>query len=222
VCTRPVPLPHLSLSPHSRVAATGSGGVEPSVPRAIAVLGIGCETGNADACSEAARLLLKEYLLLSPQKQPSSSSSSTPPPSSPAPAPSLAPVRAAQAHLERCCAAGESVSHAKCCGTLGALYLSPRFGAAPPSGDPADAVRCLERACRGEQASACMRLAALHRGGRPDLGVAADPAAAAAFDRQGLVWAGMSERQAEAAVTRRRQAQAVAAAAAAAEPQQHR
>jgi TPR repeat protein len=212
-----------SPSPHiPAFAATGSGGVEPSVPRAIAVLGIGCETGNADACSEAARLLLKEYLLLSPQKpQQPSSSAATPPPSSPAPAPSLAPVRAAQAHLERCCAAGESVSHAKCCGTLGALYLSPRFGAAPPSGDPADAVRCLERACRGEQASACMRLAALHRGGRPDLGVAADPAAAAAFDRQGLVWAGMSERQAEAAVTRRRQAQAVAAAAAA-EPQQHR
>ncbi len=181
-------------------AASGSAGAPPSIPRAIAVLGIGCEAGNADACSEAARLLLRESVGAN-----AASAASLQPAPAPAPAPAAPPepaaVAAAHAHLLRGCHSGDSTAHAKCCSMLGALYLSRRFGVTAPSPDAV--VTALERGCAGEQPAACMRLAALHRAGAPHFGIAQDVRAAVVYEKRALMVSGMSEKQAEATIERR-------------------
>lgn len=100
--------------------------------------------------------------------------------------------------------------HAKCCGMLGSLYTSKRFSELAASGgvtQPAAAtvLQCLERGCRGEQPSACMRLASIYKShaGSAQFGVQHDLQKGLALEKQALVWAGMSESQAEATVQRR-------------------
>lgn len=61
----------------------------------------------------------------------------------------------------------------------------------------------LQRACDTEHADSCMLLGKLHRLGHPELGIARDSAAGAAFERRGLLWNGASERQADRWLARR-------------------
>ncbi len=186
-----------------------------STPRAIRVFGIGCEEGNADSCAEAARLLIREAQSASGGALLSSTSTSAPPP-----APLLAGEAVAagrghelasasllQAHdyLRRGCNGGFSVPHAKCCGMLGMMYTSSRLAPSLPTPTNRDLLDTLERACTGEQPGACMRLAALYSSGSEQYGVSADPPRAAEYEKRGLVWAGMTEAQATAAVAAKRE-----------------
>lgn len=124
-----------------------------------------------------------------------------PPPTAATPPPDAAAVAAAHAHLRRGCESGDSTAHAKCCGMLGALYLSRRFGVAAPT--PGGVVTALERACAGEQPTACMRLGALYRAGAPHFGIGQDARMAAAYEKRGLMVSGMSETQADRAIEKR-------------------
>jgi TPR repeat protein len=193
--------------------ATGRGGVAPSLPQAARVFGISCEEGNADGCSEASRLLLQEALVA--QRSNTSGASVATPDTIAASsgsavtggrssagvattaAPSVASPQAllAERYLSLGCESGTSVANAKCCGLLGTLYLSQTFGvrAARPPTVP----ELLQRACEGEHGSSCMRLAALYRHGAPALDVARDTSKAAAYERQGLLWSGLSPAQAD-------------------------
>ena len=203
------------------ILTNGSGGIPINIPKAITVFGIGCEQGNADACAEGSRLLLREALQLSSSSTTTTSSSpsttassttstsiddnsisSTPPQLS---STSIAQIQLAQHYLYRGCHDGEGVAHARCCSMLGSLYTSKRFRPYITLPDnKQNIITCLERGCRGEQSSACMRLASIYRHGSNELNIIPNLTLANNLEKQSLIWMGMTEKQAEQTIQKRR------------------
>jgi TPR repeat protein len=166
--------------------AEGRPGVARAPEAAAAAFSRGCEAGSARACAEGGAALVRG-----------------------ARAGDDAPVARAGALFSAGCAGGGSTTHAHCCGLLAALALSPRTARAlPPALTPPPAALAahLERACAGEHAGSCLRLAGAVR--RGELGFAADAARADALEVRALLWAGVGEKAAAAAVARKRAAHA--------------
>ena len=166
--------------------AEGRPGVARSAGASAAAYARGCAAGSAQACADGGSAVLR------------GSGGAAP-----------AVVQAA-ALFSRGCDGGTSTTHASCCGLLAALALVEKTAAAlePEHRDARTVVARLERACGGEHANSCMRLARAYRVGA--LGLAVDDARADAFDERGLLWSGLSEAQARAAVRRKRDVAAAA------------
>jgi hypothetical protein len=197
---------------------------EPPEALALRALSLGCEEGNADACADAARLHLRRARGAPAAPEPLAA---------PLRADMLAAAALLQRGCSagagvshgKCC----GLLAAMHLGTRGnELFASPEPAPAPalapPLLPPARALAppallaLLERACgEGEEAAACARLAAVYRplpagagaaGAAPSagarfFGVAPDAARARELERRGLVWAGLSEAQAERQAARR-------------------
>ena len=172
------------------LAAGGRPGVPPSTPQAIEVLSIGCTGGNGDACAESGKLLLRGSGGGGPAAAPPNSKA----------------VARAESLLRTGCTAGSGTSHSKCCGLLAALHLSPALAPSAPAPPPRaeELVGWLERACRGEHAPSCMKLAEGYRSescGR--LGLPRDEALARSLEVTGLQWSGLSPAQAARTVEKK-------------------
>jgi len=135
----------------------------------------------------------------------------------------------------------EGVSSAKCCAGLGALYLSSvkdkmRLSLASTSSSSStissevkkdmlkkEAMELLQKGCEGEQAKACMQLAALHRiesrnilnekkeKGNDEIAPLTSSIQslqqrhlikAEEYEKKGLIWSGMTEGQADVHIQR--------------------
>lgn len=208
---------------------TGKGDVSADEGTALRAFTLGCEAGNADACSNAGKLLLQRSVGSSAGAAPSAVAayadlSRAPVNGQPAHArgaglsgapgqgtPLKEPELVAQAErlLRLGCEGGTSTTNAKCCGMLATLHMSPRFSTAPGMRRMAGSsmLAHLQTACAGEYAPACTKLAALHRrGGAPELGISVpkDEAAADALEVQSLRWLGLSEARAKQEMERRK------------------
>jgi hypothetical protein len=183
--------------------------VPASHAQAIEVLSLGCEAGNADACSEAGRLLLKTATrAAAAAAAPSGAPTSSPSPS-PSPNAALAPAvaRADALFATGCNVASGTASNARCCGLRAALHLAPALAHHLPPPPREDLLRWLELGCAGEHGASCMALAAAYRPGASAAGAALQlppsPARAFALEVQGLQWMGMTPRAAAAAVEKK-------------------
>lgn len=204
------------------ILTNGSGGVPVSIPRAITVFGIGCEQGNADACAEGSRLLLRESVHGSSSSSSSSlnesdlstttttttttisTNTTTDTPLSLS-STSISQIQQAQKYLSQGCYEGDGVAHARCCSMLGSLYTSRRFRPALTLPEDKRAIlTCLEKGCRGEQSSACMRLASIYRHGSTELSIVPNISLANQLEKQSLIWMGMTEKQADQTIQKRR------------------
>lgn len=209
---------------------TGKGDVAADEATALRAFTLGCEAGNADACSNAGKLLLQRSVGATSTNGPSTVAayadlsrapvngqpahavrggglSGAPSQGTPLKEPEL--VAQAERLLRLGCDGGNSTTNAKCCGMLATLHISPRFSSAPGvTRFPGDTLlRHLQTACAGEYAPACTKLAALHRrGGAPELGISVpkDEAAADALEVQSLRWLGLSESRAKQEMERRK------------------
>jgi len=166
--------------------------VPPDASQAIEVLSIGCQAGNGDACTESGRLLLRASGADRVQPTP-------------------AMVARAEGLFQVGCRAGSGTSHAKCCGLLAALHLSPTLSSSTlkPSPRPAELVSFLERACKGEHAPSCMKLAeGFWSGAAGETGalleLPMDQARARSLEITGLQWSGLSPQQAARTVEKKR------------------
>lgn len=167
----------------------------PGVPRDAAAGGraliLGCEMGSAQACSEGGALLVRGIGVGAAPTATDVVVSLSP----------TGPIARAALLFRLGCDSGTSTTNAKNCGLLAALALSPRtaalaFGATSP-GD-AELVALLERACAGEHAPSCIRLAQSHRRGL--LGLVKDETRADAREVHALMLSGVGEKAAKAAV----------------------
>ena len=178
--------------------------------QAVEVLSIGCSEGNAEACSEAGRLVLrgpKQHH--QQQQQPPAGDGGEPTlqqqqqPKKPARSP--ADIARADALFAQGCASGNTISNARCCGLRASLHLSPSLAPQLPApAAPTDLLRWLELGCAGEHGASCLSLAAGYRsGGGAPLHLPRDPARAFALEVQGLQWLGMSPTAAARAVEKK-------------------
>ena len=142
---------------------------------------IGCEAGNADACADGSRILLRSAASNSSGGGGNGGGGSGFGTSQA----SINSLQRAEKLLRLGCdhSSSEGVSSAKNCASLGALYLSSasdhmllssslngkqqqqqhQQSNASLSPLKVEAMELLRRGCEGEQAKACMQLAAIHR-----------------------------------------------------------
>lgn len=164
-----------------------------------------CDGGNADACAQVGRLLLKDVLRDIPKT--ALPANATDPATIAAETGLSKQAREAlvksTTYLSRGCAGGSSGSNGNCCYLLATIRMDRRIsdarstsGAAPLSPEQ-DPVSLLERACEAENVKACNTLSLMFRSGSTRFGVPQDSAQSAAFAKRGLMLGGMSETQAE-------------------------
>jgi TPR repeat protein len=180
-----------------KLLVAGREGVPADAPRALDSFRRGCVAGNGDACSHAGRELLRLSAL-------------------PGKGADGGLVVAAEGMLRRGCTGGEGTAHAACCGTLAAVHLSTRAAGAAtlPPADGEALLSWLHSACtRGEHVPSCARLASLHRRGGAlspagssagGLRLPPDSAKADSYEKQGLMWQGLTEARAEREMAKRR------------------
>jgi TPR repeat protein len=188
---------------------------------------IGCSAGNADACSDGSRILLRSAAATAGSGGGGGSGGFG---TSEA---SIKSLQRAEKLLRVGCdhSTAEGVSSAKCCASLGALYLSSASDSMVLSSSTSslndkskqqkvdkandlqglsplklEAMELLRRGCEGEQAKACMQLAAIHRalGKQQEHNTSISSnnnnnnmKLAESYERKGLVWSGMTEVQAD-------------------------
>jgi TPR repeat protein len=188
-----------------QLMAEGRPGVSRDAEAASRALILGCELGSAQACAEGGALLVRasgrvvvggesgsgggggggvgsdgvvEYADVSP----------------------TSPLARAALLFRRGCDSGTSTTHARNCGLLAALALSPRTAPAlsPRVPQNAEIIALLDRACAGEHAASCIRLASSYRSGL--LGLEKDTDKANTIEIHALMLSGVGERQAKTAV----------------------
>jgi hypothetical protein len=196
---------------------------------------IGCSAGNADACSDGSRILLRSAAAAAAGSGGGGGGGGSG--GFGTSEASIKSLQRAEKLLRVGCdhSTAEGVSSAKCCASLGALYLSSASDSMVLSsslssstsssndkskqqkGDKAndlqglsplklEAMELLRRGCEGEQAKACMQLAAIHRalGKQQEHNTSIsnnnnnnNMKLAESYERKGLVWSGMTEVQAD-------------------------
>ena len=186
-----------------QLMAEGRPGVPRDAEAASRALILGCELGSAQACAEGGALLVRasgrvvvggegvvggggsggsdrvvEYADVSP----------------------ASPLARAALLFRRGCDSGTSTTHARNCGLLAALALSPRTAPVltPRIPQNAEIIALLDRACAGEHAASCIRLASSYRSGL--LGLEKDTEKANMIEIHALMLSGVGERQAKNAV----------------------
>lgn len=196
------------------ILSAGRGPIQANEAQAVQVYGIGCQEGNTDSCIEAAKLILRD-VSRSNQASPESSSETS---KMLFESMKLHKILIAENFLRNACDEGNSVSNAKGCGLLSTMYLSPTFGpilkkAVEDDHIPKPEVKVMQwlhKACEGEHANSCMALANIYRHGSKKAGhdylrgVKVDLDKAYQYEKQALVWAGMSESQAEKHIAQRK------------------
>jgi hypothetical protein len=191
---------------------------------------IGCSAGNADACSDGSRILLRSAAAAAGSGGGRGGSGGFGTYEA-----SIKSLQRAEKLLRVGCdhSTAEGVSSAKCCASLGALYLSSASDSMVLSSSSTsstsslndkskqqkvdkandlqglsplklEAMELLRRGCEGEQAKACMQLAAIHRalGKQQEHNTSIsnnnnNMKLAESYERKGLVWSGMTEVQAD-------------------------
>jgi TPR repeat protein len=228
---------------------------------------IGCEAGNADACSDGAKIHLRSAAAVSSAASTSSSSTSSSTMRKvesinneggkkeqevgegggifSSSATSISHLQNAEQMLHKGCknSTSEGVSSAKCCAGLGALYLSSAkdkmrlslasittsSSSSPLSSEvmkdmlKKEAMELLQKGCEGEQAKACMQLAAIHRIESNNFLKEKEKMdntsssihlvqqqqrhlkKAEEYEKKGLIWSGMTEGQADVHIQRSRE-----------------
>ena len=184
-----------------QLMAEGRPGVLRDAEAASRALILGCELGSAQACAEGGALLVRASgRVVGGEIGGSGGSGGSDKVLEYADVSPSSPLARAAILFRRGCDSGTSTTHARNCGLLAALALSPRTAPAlaPRVPENTEIIALLDRACAGEHAASCIRLASSYRSGL--LGLEKDIDKANTIEIHALMLSGVGEKQAKIAV----------------------